>query len=883
MISAPVINLVKQALAQLLPLSQANATDAAKATPMQACVGQLQHILQYQRRWSDQQVYRYFQAVQLADATAMQVIQKTHDQVQAIVAPNHASFHELNHDSDFADLAQVAVEKYYLAPFPGEADKRLAGHFNRKTHGAVHVCLSALTLEMLYAVVQQSLPTKFDPLDASDLKLLKLAMVYHDSANQNDFSGGNITEADHAANFERDMLAYGFAPDKVKRTATAMAEKELHPNASLLHILIHDADCLEVMRVRVHFDPSRLCLQQLAENNVQLKQALDRIIDQYPELHQYLGCVRKGNTSRRSQLEFADNCYNSIKQALYALTLECLLAQFHIYCQAAILQADKVDAEKILERVSLIEHYQRWCISPARLSQLFDEVVDFEKLSHVKPPQPEYPDCPAADAFFAVRVVDSSKIESDKVELQHNQDFLEQHQISDNQGLRQYCLDQFGALESRPGSDMHSQFRWFPVTLAGGGAAVKLGWQFGSVALLIDLQHPQTLVPFSYKHNAYSNAIETHVFNYHRPDEVARDVQSNGHDGTDYLGMQSMLNKLGEIEARRRGSKADHNAAYYGLDKLKHNESFATFDPSMQAVHYICVDDTAESARQALRARVALGYPARPLVRYSPHRGFTPLSLETVADAARQLQPCKPRRTADKVVPSELTSLQWFEALKLTPDDDFGPRIYSSYEITGTVSEEQPLSFHFKHPKVVAMDCVVMVDKITKRPTITFFQNETLCGSVIHHNVARDILQQYHWQQQELVNRALLRNRRFMDKFQARYPFIHLKSVKLKDFGDGVFYRPFQLKLKAKSLLQQHVGERPWVIESLDSVLLFKKHSPAVEFTVGAIVDEQEEYDLDDVTQLYGLHDQLCRLVEMETKGPSQRTHSLLAPPRVKC
>lgn len=133
----------------------------------------------------------------------------------------------LDTESPFEAIAQYAIEKYYLIPYPGSEGIRFY-------HGGVHVSSTALNIDLLIQLYQKYCPDLLnndgESLNALDIKLIKLAAIYHDSANTQETTK-NIKE--HADNFRRDMYAIGFSKKKLnlsqsqwrKKTAKLIKEK----------------------------------------------------------------------------------------------------------------------------------------------------------------------------------------------------------------------------------------------------------------------------------------------------------------------------------------------------------------------------------------------------------------------------------------------------------------------------------------------------------------------------------------------------------------------------------------------------------------------------------------------------------------------------------
>ena len=134
---------------------------------------------------------------------------------------------KLSQESEFEEIAQAAIETYYLIPYPGKEDRRPTT-VNRKLHGGVHVASVAHNVELfieLYKKYNKKLliNQNGEPFTEQDVKLLKLSAIYHDSANKSEIIG---IEKEHADNFRRDMLLLGFTAEVIEPFALAIQEKD---------------------------------------------------------------------------------------------------------------------------------------------------------------------------------------------------------------------------------------------------------------------------------------------------------------------------------------------------------------------------------------------------------------------------------------------------------------------------------------------------------------------------------------------------------------------------------------------------------------------------------------------------------------------------------
>lgn len=224
--------------------------------------------------------------------------------------------------ASFEDIAQACIEAYYLAPYPDQKDvsqdKRAV---NRRLHGGVHAARTALCAELFIEVYKKYAPelvvnAQGKSLTDNDIKLLKLAAVYHDSANISETIGHPQA---HSENFARDMKLLGYEEYEIEPFARAILNKDVnHSDLSkdFFAKIIHDADCLEIIRCTHTFYKKYLDVYQyltLSENFHSFEMELDQIIKN----HTYIIEMMAGKF--HLQCEFSKNCYIELKSLINML------------------------------------------------------------------------------------------------------------------------------------------------------------------------------------------------------------------------------------------------------------------------------------------------------------------------------------------------------------------------------------------------------------------------------------------------------------------------------------------------------------------------------------------------------------------------------------
>ena len=116
----------------------------------------------------------------------------------------------------------------------------------RWTHGCMHASRVAVEVEILANLYQ-----KYDPsirISEEELLLAQYLAVFHDSARQAE--GVDLWDDDSAENARPYLLTKGFSQEATEKAIQLLKDKDSSdPNRNIISKLIHDADCLDIMRV----------------------------------------------------------------------------------------------------------------------------------------------------------------------------------------------------------------------------------------------------------------------------------------------------------------------------------------------------------------------------------------------------------------------------------------------------------------------------------------------------------------------------------------------------------------------------------------------------------------------------------------------------------
>ncbi|KTD14509.1 hypothetical protein Lgra_0540 [Legionella gratiana] len=522
----------------------------------------------------------------------------------------------LTKESHFHELAQAAIESYYLIPYPGKTD--IKPQINRPRHGGVHVSSAALNLEMFIELYQKYAPNYLDVLKTQDgtslnpetIKLLKLAAIYHDSANINEIEGD---EKAHAENFKRDMLSLGFSRAVIEPIALALEKKdgeagknkkslETKEAKNIYQKLIHDADCLDIIRVVAadSFDREYLDIfNDLHEFPYFLKE-LDEIIENHLEtLGIFEGDGKVGNL--HSECEYSPNCYLRVFEAEKNMLLQTILF-------ACLREGKNVIFSDIdISSLSLLDLYNR------KNSPKVHSII-----TGIKPFPPQDPKSTSeqqlgmklyqADGCY-VRALKGTALDDEFKVLKENKRVLDKCGIHSTRELKHFFEQQYGNDKVWAPKG----FKWRPCSFLMKEVATEL---FGSdLLVIINPNHQGTLVPYFYKKNVMSSSAADGIFQYDSKVGFNKDKKD----------LQGIREKMMEMEKRRKGISSDlipdKGLHYWGKPALNHNEALGTYEE--EGIVGIIVGNTEKSAKDALLLQSKLGYPLREFYRYSPEKGLS--------------------------------------------------------------------------------------------------------------------------------------------------------------------------------------------------------------------------------------------------------------------
>ncbi len=505
---------------------------------------------------------------------------------------------QLTRESSFEDIAQACIEAHYLPPYPGRPDNSTLGSaVNRVHHGGVHASFTALCIDLMLDLYSKYQPEFLVNPDGSkitlaQIKLLKLAAVYHDSANTSEING---IEEEHANLFTTDMLELGYQPDELIPFANAIKNKDAGLEKSKFAKLIQSADCLEIIRVvGRRFDKTRLDIFKDLHLTPGFLQELDQIIENHTETVRLIEGKCNNFATFHVDCELSKNCYLSVVKMLERFFLD--------------------EAIKQAAAENKIFNLQTFDLTPSALD-LFNRKHSPLARKLIDNCGNPFPDDTAPDAALAlyqtegllIRVIRHEAIAEELASLHTNQTVLTNERIFDPGTMRRYISSQSDKKFTPAG------FKWRPCSYIEKGLPINL---FGSgVGVIIDPRiSAGTHISFFYKINIASARTAGGLFNYFPAKSGKKERGS----------LATLRQKIHEQNKRRLGHQHDMNAHYYGLKALRHSEILGTYQPG--SVLGIFLTDL-NQMKNALHFQTKFG---KPIYHYTAETGLVRLSNDLI-------------------------------------------------------------------------------------------------------------------------------------------------------------------------------------------------------------------------------------------------------------
>ena len=162
----------------------------------------------------------------------------------------------------FLAESQALVHRFMHRPLPGQLLE--PGRIARLDHGAMHLCRAAMWIPVLLTLRRQLGDSDALKLSREELSAVMKAAMLHDSGREGEEADTPEWERASGEHCEDHLLAIGCPAQLAVACREGIINKDRQDRSrkTLIEKLIHDADCLEVMRVRGSFDMAELDLYQ---------------------------------------------------------------------------------------------------------------------------------------------------------------------------------------------------------------------------------------------------------------------------------------------------------------------------------------------------------------------------------------------------------------------------------------------------------------------------------------------------------------------------------------------------------------------------------------------------------------------------------------------
>ena len=222
-------------------------------------------------------------------------------------------------------------DNIYAKPYPNAVNNT---GISRNIHGVQHVTRAAINIPIFANLFSMFKDTEALYLNDEDIKLLQIAALFHDSAREGE--GEDLWDQESALFFyQYATKILNVTPSKAKLLAEAIVNKdadevnyfELKDMAwvkretklprNIYQKLIHDADCLEIIRARDHFEAEYLDFYKyIAVGNKVAFDIVARLITEARSLIALQGDSRYGTNYALKQKYENEHAYSYIRACI---------------------------------------------------------------------------------------------------------------------------------------------------------------------------------------------------------------------------------------------------------------------------------------------------------------------------------------------------------------------------------------------------------------------------------------------------------------------------------------------------------------------------------------------------------------------------------------
>ena len=345
-------------------------------------------------------------------------------------------------DQQFFDECQALLRRTVLKPLKGEGVRHI--------HGAIHSSRVAMWIPVLLSVRRSLGDPEAIAFSDDMLPWVMKAALLHDSGRKADASyDTKEEEAMSGEHCENHLLSIGCPATLARTLNKAICNKDGHfcANKTFIEKLIHDADCLEIMRVPdgSRFDIARLDVFRDLKSKGTIDDTLYKLADQVRTVIHQQHDMMKDVIIINSETGFKEKEQKSTGKANLDNTLKAPMEHSVNALQSQLLWLKENARELYCHYVRVAKEPPQTGLTPQRMGAL-------EKLSGVDVPETfdaRYR-APETGKEYLVRAVENAAIARKEILMAHisrqlgmNSPIVEMVQTSDKTQLCYECQPQF--------------------------------------------------------------------------------------------------------------------------------------------------------------------------------------------------------------------------------------------------------------------------------------------------------------------------------------------------------------------------------------------------------------------------------------------------------
>lgn len=271
-------------------------------------------------------------------------------------------------DAPVESHAKFCFRAIYSIPYPSSPGSE---KITRPHHGIAHVSRAAAYIPILANFYRRHHHPDTHSLTPDDIHLVQIAALFHDAARLNDDKDEWDNESTLMCFYY--LMKIGCSEDKAKEIAEVIANKDYEPGKiyhnllkigddeygweyehsctqpkSILQKLLHDADCLDIIRARPHFEANYLDLyHDIAKENAHAFEEMAILITQVRSLICAGGDQYNENIYALKARIHNPEAYQRIEEDIYQSPARSMLAA--LYDHNHLLSREALDALSFID------------------------------------------------------------------------------------------------------------------------------------------------------------------------------------------------------------------------------------------------------------------------------------------------------------------------------------------------------------------------------------------------------------------------------------------------------------------------------------------------------------------------------------------------------